>query len=187
VAETRTGSEVDVEGLLRNLDLRLEPEGWHGKDSDARVWYVRRTPGGRLRAKQANLPSMDGHPTLPATEVFYKLAKLAGHAWPADAVGAAFSFEMFTARLPKDAGVAYADQFHTARRAREVHRLPGAREGRTIAVVLRDGTEGGLMRVRDGEVTWRVGPQWGLVYAGLRLLCGLPEDDPEGAPDWEVE
>lgn len=149
--------------------------------------YVGRADSGRLYTEPADIPNLDHHPDLVATELLYYLAEEARKANMLPIrdpliVGMAWTMEAHGATLEMDAPLFMHDQLDAARKARELHRWPDAVECRTISAVLCDGTEGSLIRHRDGEVWLSLGPQHGLVYRSLRVLCGLPETNPTGTP-----
>lgn len=172
----------DIARLLRKLDRQLLSRGFHD-DADTALFYIGRAPSGRLYTDRARLPSLDHHPDLVPTELLLYIAREAAEA---DAlpirhpgmVGLAWTMEAFQASIDKNAPLHVQDQFQAAQRARELDRWDGAIEVRIISAVLSDGTEGGLIRQQDGEVWMSLGQQYGLVYRALRILCGLPEDDP---------
>jgi hypothetical protein len=167
-----------MRSLLIRMDEKLLHDGWQDPNtSGAALWYVRDN-GTKLVASQVNIPDMDDH-NAPASVVMYEVARVMNSVgFGPDADGMAFTCEAYMAALDLNAGVAERDQFHQARKQREFFKYPGRREVRTISVVMRDGTEAGLIRERvSEEVHIKVGPQFGLVYRGLRLLLGLPEDD----------
>ncbi len=180
--------ETRIRSLLIRMDEHLLHRGWHDSGtSDATLWYIRDN-GTKLVASRVITPDMDQHDA-PASVVMYDVARAMNTLGVGpDADGMAFTCEAYMAAIDKDAGVAERDQFHQARKQREFFKYPGRIEVRTISVVMKDGTEAGLIRERpSGETRMTIGPQFGLVFRGLRLLCGLPEDDTLTPPKEFVE
>ncbi len=180
--------ETALRSLLIRLDEKLLRGGWHDSGtSDAALWYVRDN-GTKLVASKANIPDMDRH-SAPASVVMYEVAQAMSKLGVGpEGEGIAFTCEAYMASIHEDAGVAERDQFHQARKQREFFKYPGRREVRTISVVMKDGTEAGLIRERARDkVHIKVGPQFGLVFRGLRLFFGLPEEDTITPPKEFVE
>ncbi len=176
-------TDEEVGKLLRKLDRQMLSRGFHDS-ADSALFYVGRAGSKSLYTQRADIPSLDHHPDLSATELLHYIAEqaTARNMLPIrnpNIVGVAWSMEAFQGSVERDAPLHVMDQFRAAHNAREMHKWPGAEEVRSLSVVMTDGAEGGLVRRKRGDVWLSFDQQSGLVARALRILCGLPEDDPE--------